>query len=92
MFKKKPNVVTEERDRIILEMGKLDPTSEEYAKAAENLEALNHALDSEKRNKVSQDTIVTLGVQTAIMGLVALITKTNLLPKATQWLPKGRKF
>lgn len=87
----KKNPVVEERDRIIAYMATLDPTSDEYERARNALLTLTAALGVEKKNKVSGDVIATLAVQGGIMGLVALITKTDILQNwIGRWMPKGR--
>lgn len=87
----KKNPVVEERDRIIAYMATLDPTSDEYERAQKALLTVTAALGVEKKNKVSGDVVATLAVQGGIMGLVALITKTDILQNwIGRWMPKGR--
>lgn len=88
---KKVNVVEDERNRIIEEMRKVDPTSDRYKELREALDTLSSALEVDKKGKPSGDAVFSFIGQAGLMGLIFLFTRREILPSwFSRWFPKGK--
>lgn len=90
--KDKRTPLEHEIDNLVETLSTMDPTSEDYAKVAQQVETLRKALTYEKQPFVKGDTIVGILGNLAIVGAVCLFEQSGhiLRTQATRFLYKGR--
>lgn len=78
-----------EIDSILRNMDKMDCTSEEYKKAAMNLDILCKANSYERKDRVSKDTIVKSAVTITTVGMILKHEELNVIAtKAMSFIPR----
>jgi hypothetical protein len=89
--KDKRTELEKEIDRVLGIMKELDPTTEKYAHAANQVEKLRKARIYEKDNKVSKNTVWQVVGNVVVVVMVIGYERFNVITsKAGQYILKGR--
>lgn len=90
-FKKEPQVIDLEIERVIASLSKISPETEEYGAAVSHLETLYKARAQKAANAISGDTVLIVAGN--ILGIVLILGWENthaVTSKALSFVMKGR--